>query len=192
MNDPILSIRGLRKSYASGTEALRRQEIDGAVDVVGRFHRRGGQAVGLARGVHPLGRRHLERPPLAVVVAARDGDAFVGAATALPMAETTAEERAPFEAAGWAVDRICYFGESVLLPRYRGQGAGVRFFAEREDPYKVDQIDFLAGEGESSVSLYRDREFVDLLLLTLEHGIEVVEMACELAARPLGSRRLGT
>jgi transposase len=26
-----------------------------------------------------------------------------------------------------------------------------------------------------------DREFVDLLLLTLEHGIEVVEMACELA-----------
>jgi threonyl-tRNA synthetase len=36
------------------------------------------------------------------------------------------------------------------------------FFAEREDPYKVDQIDFLAGEGESSVSLYRDREFVDL------------------------------
>jgi threonyl-tRNA synthetase len=36
------------------------------------------------------------------------------------------------------------------------------FFAEREDPYKVDQIDFLAGEGESTVSLYRDREFVDL------------------------------
>jgi len=26
-----------------------------------------------------------------------------------------------------------------------------------------------------------DREFVDLLLLTLEHGIDVVEMACELA-----------
>jgi threonyl-tRNA synthetase len=36
------------------------------------------------------------------------------------------------------------------------------FFAEREDPYKVDQIDVLAGEGEETVSLYRDREFVDL------------------------------
>ena len=36
------------------------------------------------------------------------------------------------------------------------------FFAEREDPYKVDQIDNLAGQGETSVSLYRDRDFVDL------------------------------
>ena len=27
-----------------------------------------------------------------------------------------------------------------------------------------------------------DREFVDLLLLPLEHGIDVVEMACDLAA----------
>ncbi|MET4698572.1 GNAT superfamily N-acetyltransferase [Constrictibacter sp. MBR-5] len=70
--------------------------------------------------------------PRAVVVAARHGDAFVGAATALPMAEATAEERAPFEAAGWAIDRICYFGESVLLDSYRGRGIGVAFFEHRE------------------------------------------------------------
>jgi len=70
--------------------------------------------------------------PRAVVVAARHGDAFVGAATALPMAEATAEERAPFEAAGRAIDRICYFGESVLLDSYRGRGIGVAFFEHRE------------------------------------------------------------
>ena len=30
------------------------------------------------------------------------------------------------------LSRIFYFGESVLLSRYRGQGVGVRFFEERE------------------------------------------------------------
>jgi threonyl-tRNA synthetase len=36
------------------------------------------------------------------------------------------------------------------------------YFAEREDPYKVDQIDELERRGEASVSLYRQRDFVDL------------------------------
>jgi threonyl-tRNA synthetase len=36
------------------------------------------------------------------------------------------------------------------------------FFTEREQPYKVDQIDELERQGEASVSLYRQREFVDL------------------------------
>ncbi len=36
------------------------------------------------------------------------------------------------------------------------------YFAERGDPYKVDQIDELERMGETSVSLYRQRDFVDL------------------------------
>ena len=36
------------------------------------------------------------------------------------------------------------------------------YFAERGDPYKVEQIDELARQGETSVSLYRQRDFVDL------------------------------
>ena len=36
------------------------------------------------------------------------------------------------------------------------------YFAERGDTYKVDQVDMLAGQGEATVSLYRDRDFVDL------------------------------
>ena len=36
------------------------------------------------------------------------------------------------------------------------------YFAERDDPYKVDQIDELARQGETQVSLYRQRDFVDL------------------------------
>ncbi|MDH3225925.1 MAG: threonine--tRNA ligase [Thermoleophilia bacterium] len=36
------------------------------------------------------------------------------------------------------------------------------YFAERDDPYKVDQIDELERQGEHEVSLYRQREFIDL------------------------------
>jgi GNAT superfamily N-acetyltransferase len=39
---------------------------------------------------------------------------------------------APFTAAGYDVSKIFYFGESVLLPDYRGPGIGVKFFAARE------------------------------------------------------------
>jgi GNAT superfamily N-acetyltransferase len=72
------------------------------------------------------------RMPRATIVLARDGASAVGASTALPLAEAEADLRAPFLAAGIDPARVYYYGESVLLPPYRGQGAGVRFFAERE------------------------------------------------------------
>ncbi|MCZ8123573.1 MAG: GNAT family N-acetyltransferase [Magnetospirillum sp.] len=68
----------------------------------------------------------------ATVVLARDGDAVVGASTALPLVEAEAELRAPFLDAGLDPAEVYYYGESVLLAPYRGRGAGVRFFAERE------------------------------------------------------------
>jgi len=36
------------------------------------------------------------------------------------------------------------------------------FFTERDQPYKVDQVDELEHQGETEVSIYRQREFVDL------------------------------
>jgi len=70
--------------------------------------------------------------PDSVFVLAFDGDAVVGASTGLPLADDTAEFRAPFDAAGVDVDRVFYFGESVLLPSYRGRGIGHAFFDHRE------------------------------------------------------------
>lgn len=70
--------------------------------------------------------------PDAVLVAAFDGARIVGAATASPMAAQKAEFRAPFEARGIDTGSLFYFGESVLLPRYRGQGIGHAFFDHRE------------------------------------------------------------
>ncbi|TWH85483.1 GNAT family N-acetyltransferase [Novosphingobium taihuense] len=70
--------------------------------------------------------------PDAVLVAAFDGAKIVGAATAAPMMHQKAEFRAPFEAKGIDTARLFYFGESVLLPEYRGAGIGHAFFDHRE------------------------------------------------------------
>ncbi|GEO00447.1 GNAT family acetyltransferase [Novosphingobium sediminis] len=73
----------------------------------------------------------------AVLVAAFDGTRIVGAATAAPMIHQKAEFREPFAARGLDVDRLFYFGESVLLPEYRGQRIGHAFFDHREAQAKA-------------------------------------------------------
>ncbi|WP_337876203.1 GNAT family N-acetyltransferase [Elioraea sp.] len=70
--------------------------------------------------------------PGAAIVLAFDGDRAVGASTCLPLAEEGEAVQSPFRAAGWDLRRVFYFGESVLLPEYRGRGAGVGFFVARE------------------------------------------------------------
>ena len=68
----------------------------------------------------------------ALVLVARDNDKIVGASTALPLAAAEPDMQAPFQQAGHPLDEWLYFGESVVLPAYRGQGLGLGFFAERE------------------------------------------------------------
>ncbi|WP_270935325.1 GNAT family N-acetyltransferase [Falsiroseomonas oryzae] len=89
----------------------------------------------LYEGDEAYERRYLRAyadAPGAAVVVCRDGEKVVGAATCEPMTQGHAPVRDAFEAAGLDPAAHCYFGESVLLPAYRGRGAGVRFFAERE------------------------------------------------------------
>lgn len=69
---------------------------------------------------------------LATAVLATAGDAVVGASTGLPLADDSPEFRAPFDAAGLDATRVFYFGESVLLPQWRGRGLGHAFFDHRE------------------------------------------------------------
>ncbi|MFC7476974.1 GNAT family N-acetyltransferase [Dankookia sp. GCM10030260] len=70
--------------------------------------------------------------PGAAAVVAFDGATPVGMATCQPMAGAGGPVAAAFRARGLDPARFCYFGESVLLPEYRGRGAGVGFFAARE------------------------------------------------------------
>lgn len=80
--------------------------------------------------------RNLLNAQAGLLVVARDGHRVVGCATAMPMSEAEPAFRAPFERQGIAIDSVVYFGESVLLPEYRGRGVGHRFFDEREQHAK--------------------------------------------------------
>jgi len=70
--------------------------------------------------------------PNSVIVLAFDNDNVVGASTGIPLISETEEVQAPFLKAGYDPNTIFYCGESVLMPEYRGQGAGVAFFDQRE------------------------------------------------------------
>jgi GNAT superfamily N-acetyltransferase len=67
-----------------------------------------------------------------VFVLAFDGSRVVGAATGIPLADDTAAFHQPFVQRGIDIANVFYFGESVLLPPYRGQGMGHAFFDHRE------------------------------------------------------------
>lgn len=70
--------------------------------------------------------------PDSVMALVWDGDRVVGASSGLPLELETPEAIQPFVANGYDPRRIFYYGESVLLPDYRGHGLGKRFFEERE------------------------------------------------------------
>ena len=70
--------------------------------------------------------------PGSVLITAEVDGSIVGAATASPMQGQKPAFKAPFTARGLNVDRLCYFGESVLLPDFRGNGIGHDFFNARE------------------------------------------------------------
>lgn len=69
----------------------------------------------------------------ALLVGAFDGDRLVGASTSTPMEDHAEAFAAPFAGLGMPLTDIYYGAESVLLPEYRGQGIGHRFFDLRED-----------------------------------------------------------
>lgn len=76
--------------------------------------------------------REFAAAPHATLIAAIDGGRIVGAATASPLSAQKPEFQAPFATRGLPVSDIFYFGESVLLPAYRGQRIGHAFFDGRE------------------------------------------------------------
>ena len=76
-------------------------------------------------------RTYIDSPD-SVVVLVFDDERIVGASTGLPLAHETENVLAPLRAAALPIENIFYFGESVLLAEFRGQGLGRRFFEARE------------------------------------------------------------
>lgn len=70
--------------------------------------------------------------PEAVIVVARIDDMAIGMATASRLSGQSNALIDPLATSGIEVDRTFYFGESVLLPQFRGLGIGHKFFDYRE------------------------------------------------------------
>lgn len=77
-------------------------------------------------------KRYAGSPEGLVVIAVDDAGRAVGATTGLPMKHEGEEFRSAFEQAGIDITHVFYFGESILLPAWRGRGIGKAFFDRRE------------------------------------------------------------
>lgn len=72
----------------------------------------------------------------AILFAVYDNDKMIGATTAIPLTDETDEVQAPFIEQNFDIERLFYFGESILLKPYRSLGLGHRFMDERENHAK--------------------------------------------------------
>lgn len=78
--------------------------------------------------------RYIEAKDAAFIGAfvENNGEKMVGVATCLPLVQEDNFVKKPFVNLGLNLEEIFYFGESVLLPEFRGQGIGHQFFDQRE------------------------------------------------------------
>lgn len=74
-------------------------------------------------------RAYRDRPG-AILVVARDGERIVGAATGMPLEDHA--DASGIEGLAVPHEEVFYCAESVLLPAFRGRGAGHAFFDARE------------------------------------------------------------
>jgi hypothetical protein len=68
----------------------------------------------------------------AILVAAFDGDAMVGASTGMPLSDHADDFAEAFTDFAHDINNVFYCAESVLLSDFRGRGAYREFFARRE------------------------------------------------------------
>ena len=76
--------------------------------------------------------RYLKAENAQFIAALNQQNQLVGLATCLPLSEEDNFVQKPFLDASLNLEEIFYFGESVLLPQYRGNGVGHKFFDLRE------------------------------------------------------------
>jgi GNAT superfamily N-acetyltransferase len=120
----------------------------------------------------------------------RDEEKVVGASTGLPLHQETSNIYTPWVSAGYDIDTIFYFGESVLDPSYRGRGIGVKFFEEREAFAKsLGQFDRCAFCGVIRPERHplKPKEYASLDAFWKKRGYRKMEdLICEITWKDIG------
>lgn len=96
-------------------------------------------------------RKYLEtyfRSENSFVFLVEDAGKIVGATTCILASEEEESFQTPLLKAGFDPKKTVYFGESLLLKKYRGLGIGKKFFEERlkfsKNLYGIEQVSFCA------------------------------------------------
>lgn len=130
--------------------------------------------------------------PRSMVLLIRDGNKSIGATTALPLADADPEFHVPFVKHGIPLDDVYYFGESVLLPEYRGRGYSHRFFSEREAHarhFGFQVTTFCAVVREERHPL-RPKDYVSHEILWMKRGYRFAEgFTCTYRWKDIGESR---
>jgi GNAT superfamily N-acetyltransferase len=134
--------------------------------------------------------KHYAESQDAAIVIAFDNDIPVGASTCMPLHEASGSVQAPFTANGWNIDTVCYFGESVLLSPYRGQGIGVAFFAGREahaaSLHQIEHVAFCAVQRPADHPA-RPADYVPLDAFWRKRGFTPhPDLVCRMSWRDIG------
>lgn len=112
-----------------------------------------------------------------ILILKEDGKC-IGATTAIWAREEEESFRKPFSDFGINPEEVFYFGESLLLPEYRGKGLGKIFFQERERfarslPF-VKKLSFCAVEREPAHPL-RASDYRPLDEFWLSQGFQKID-----------------
>lgn len=90
----------------------------------------------LYEGDYEYEKQYLQRYfscPESFVLVVLDEGRLVGATTAIPLSKESEEFQAQYRVLDLNPEQIYYFGESALLPEYRGLGLGKEFMRLREE-----------------------------------------------------------
>jgi len=126
--------------------------------------------------------------PDVVLVLAFDGDQVVGASTGLPMEHETPNIQAPFLQNGYDINKVFYYGESVLRKSYRGSGLGVAFFEHREAQARsLGRFEWVCfcGVIRPEVHPRRPADFIPLDAFWRKRGFERTAMICTISWKDL-------
>jgi hypothetical protein len=109
---------------------------------------------------------------------------LIGATTCLPLIDETEEIKKPFIDAKIDVNQVFYFGESIILKKFRGQGFGNLFYNEREKYAmqfgKINLTTFCAVERPNSHPLKPENFRSNDLFWSKRKYIKRPELSCEM------------